>query len=510
MRFLPLLMLPVLALATPAAAKWREASSDHFVIYSEESADSLRAFATKLERYDAAMRHLRGIPDEAPGKANRLTVYVVSNVGTVRKLAGGRSNFIAGFYVPRASGSIAVVPRRLGSGGRWDMDPENVLLHEYAHHFLFQNSSAAYPAWFSEGYAEFYATAKFEKDGSVGLGLPAAHRGYGLVSGNPLPVERMMALGSERLSPEQREALYGRGWLLTHYLTFEPSRRGQLTAYLNALNSGKTGVEAATAAFGDLKTLGRDLDAYMRRPRLSYVKIGADAVKIGPIAVREVGAGEDALMDAKIRSRRGVNATTAQPLLAEIRRLAAPFANDPAVQATLAEAEYDAGNWKEAEAAADRALAADPRSIDAMIYKSRARMKLAEGGKDAAAWKEVRRLLAAANRLDPDDPEPLILFYNSFGAQGVPATANAVAGLNRAHELAPQDRGLSMLVARQYLVDGKPAEARAALAPLAFDPHGGEASAAVAAIIAQLDAGGAADALKAWRAKEDEKTEEGS
>ena len=28
--------------AAPAAAKWREASSRHFVIYSEESADSLR------------------------------------------------------------------------------------------------------------------------------------------------------------------------------------------------------------------------------------------------------------------------------------------------------------------------------------------------------------------------------------------------------------------------------------------------------------------------------------
>ncbi len=484
----------------PAAAAWREASSDHFLVYSEESAETLKRFAEKLERYDKAMRYIRRLPDEPVGRANRLTIYVVSSVEAVRRLAGASAGrYVAGFYVPRATGSIAVVPRRGLGGGVLDLDAETVLLHEYAHHFLYNNYSAAYPAWFSEGFAEFHGTAEFTDDGGVGIGLPAAHRYRGLLTGNPLPVPRMMALGTERLSDAQREALYGRGWLLTHYLTFEKSRAGQLDAYLRALNAGKKGVEAATSAFGDLKQLDRELFSYLKRSKLSYLKIAPAALATGPVQVREMSRAEDAVMDLKIRSRRGVNLDQARDLAPRIRSAAAPYPDDPFVQATLAEAEYDARNYKEALAAAERALAKDPRHIDALIYKGRALMGMAvqAGAGDDKVWKEVRRWLVAANRIDPDDPEPLLLYYESFGAAGARPTPNAVIGLNRAFELAPQDRGVRMNVARQYLIDGKAAEARAALAPIAYDPHAGELATLASAIVTVIDAGGAEAALKA-------------
>ena len=48
--------LAALAAATPAQAEWREATSKHFVIYSEDSEKSVREFATRLERFDAALR----------------------------------------------------------------------------------------------------------------------------------------------------------------------------------------------------------------------------------------------------------------------------------------------------------------------------------------------------------------------------------------------------------------------------------------------------------------------
>jgi Flp pilus assembly protein TadD len=127
-------------------------------------------------------------------------------------------------------------------------------------------------------------------------------------------------------------------------------------------------------------------------------------------------------------------------------------------------------------------------------------MARARTAPSAGAWQEVRRLVARANRADPNDPEPLVLFYQSFAAQGIAPTRNAVDGLLRAFELAPQDTGLRMNVARQLLVEGKAAEARAALAPIAFDPHGGPLGQTVAAVIATLDKSGARAALEAWEA----------
>ncbi|MBA3676881.1 MAG: hypothetical protein H0W74_05690 [Sphingosinicella sp.] len=214
--------------ASGAQAEWLEASTDHFMIYSEQKEPALREFATRLERYDKAMRNIQRVADQTLGAADRLTVYAVRDLATVQKLFGeGASNrgySIAGFYMPRATGSVAITPRRTGPASKFDMDAEIVLLHEYAHHFMMTNFTGAFPAWFIEGFAEFYSTAKFDENGGVGIGTPALHRAYGLVLGDPIPIQRLVTHSSRDLSPEQREALYGRGWLLTHFLTFEPAR----------------------------------------------------------------------------------------------------------------------------------------------------------------------------------------------------------------------------------------------------------------------------------------------
>jgi hypothetical protein len=90
----------------------------------------------------------------------------------------------------------------------------------------------------------------------------------------------------------------------------------------------------------------------------------------------------------------------------------------------------------------------------------------ASAAADEAAWKAVRALIVKANRADPNDPRPLILYYRSFGEQGVAPARLAVDGLLQAFALAPQDLGLRMNAARQLLVDGKAADARRALAPI--------------------------------------------
>jgi tetratricopeptide (TPR) repeat protein len=515
MRFASLALLSAAAVATPAQAEWREAVSDHFIIYSEQGEKPLREFAERLERFDAAMRFLRGLPNEPVGRANKLNIYVLSNVGAVQKLygkGGSSGSFnIAGFYSPRASGSVAFTPRSAGDD-KFDLNAETVLRHEYAHHFMMNNFPAAYPAWFIEGFAEFNSSARFEKDGTVGIGAPALHRAYGLLQGVKLPAETLIAKTDAELKGEERESIYGRGWLLTHYLTFEPSRRGQLKDYLQRLGKGETSLTAGKAAFGDLKTLDKELDRYLNRPRLSYLPIAPDKLPIGRIAIRSVSPGEDAVMEVKMRSRRGVNREQALQLLPLVRKAAAPFQADPSVQATLAEAEYDAGNFTEAEAAADRALAVDPKLVDALIYKGRAKMARAEASNasDAATWKEVRKWLIAANRADPEDPEPLILYYSSFQEQGIQPTANATVGLIEALHLAPHDRGLRMMAAFQYLVDGKTAEARAALASIAFDPHGGAMSKVAATAIAKIDSGAGKDALQLLRNAPDEEDGQGS
>ena len=73
----------------------------------------------------------------------------------------------------------------------------------------------------------------------------------------------------------------------------------------------------------------------------------------------------------------------------------------------------------------------------------------------------------------------------------------AIAALHYASDLAPQDTGLRMQSAYQYLRDNKLAEARKALVPIAFDPHSQGAAKSAQAAIAKIDAGDAKGAQKA-------------
>lgn len=491
-----LLMTVALLSASAAQAAWLEASSKHFVVYSNDKPEKLKAFATKLERFDKAYRATRGMPDPELGEGNRLSVYVVSNIDVVQKLAGG-GNGIAGFYIPRASGSVAFVPRKLGDGSRTDLTADAVFFHEYTHHLMLAKVDGALPEWFVEGFAEFYATAKFGDDGSVMFGSPPNYRARGLIAGQPLPIEKMLGGDYGRISDQERDSIYGRGWVLTHMLFFEPSRAGQLGKYIDAISNGTPALAAAHAAFGDLKVLQKDLEAYMFRKRLRSYTVPAAVIPDAPVAVRPLSAGEAAFIDVRMRSTRGVNGKTAAALVPEARRAAAAFAGNPAVQAALAEVEFDARNLAEAEAAADRALRVEPRNTHALIYKGRVRVARAQEARstDRKTWSEARSWFVAASKVDPENPLPKLLYHSSFGVEGRPATRNAVEALLFAMELAPQDASLRVQVARQQLLDGKLAQAKAAIAPVAYNPHAGKAREQASAVMTKIDAGDAKGAL---------------
>lgn len=489
--------------STTASAEWYEGSSRHFVVYSNDSAEHVKAFTTRLETFDKAMKVFRGVADDKRGPASRVTVYIVDDVAEVQRLMTGGSRNVAGFYQSRSSGSVAFVPRRAGGNGSDDLDATRVLLHEYGHHFMYADwPSAAFPMWFSEGFAEFHSTAQFRSDGSVMFGAPPLDRGRGVTMMNQMPLERMLKPNPGKLSDLDTFALYSRGWLLTHYLTFDPVRRTQLADYVVALNAGKPADEAAKV-FGNLNMLDIKLSSYARRPSFTTFTIAPSELKIGEVKVRQLGAGEAATMPARIRSNAGVSSSSA-PRVADLAgRLAAPFPLDAAAQNELAEAKFDAKDYVQAEAAADRALAADPKSVHAALYKGMTLQALATaaGTADAARWQAVRRWYIAANKLDVEDPQPLILYYRSFKAAKQIPTKSADTGLLYAYALAPYDEELRLEAARIYLQQGNADAARDAMQPVAYSPHAGAAATQVLATLTILNKDGPSAALAALDAE---------
>ncbi|MEP7007927.1 MAG: hypothetical protein ABI810_18245 [Sphingomonas bacterium] len=488
-RMLGLSAAMALAIAVPANAAWRQARTDHFILTIDDTEDGARSFAERLERFDGAMRRLYAVADNPDQHARPIAIYALK-YELFNQSCGCPG--VLGFYRQRAEGSFIFTMHMPDSDkksktGSWSS--QALLLHEFSHHFTFSNFPIAYPYWFAEGFAEFNANTSFEPDGSVIIGYPANYRAEALLSGAQMSSKQFF-------DPERygfitnTDLIYGRGWLLTHYLMLNPQRSGQLGAYLAAMNRGKPSLDAAQEAFGDLKKLNAELDVYKRSRLLAPLRI-PPAASPPHVTLTTLSPGQAEMMTIRMPMLYGVAKGYGLRMAIPAAKIAAQHPDDAIVQEQSAEAELLAGRLDKANEAADRALKLKPDFVDALIRKGMIAMRRARDAKttDPATWTAARSWLLKANRADPNAVFPLYLYYLSYPQAKTKPTPGAIKGLMRAAALAPESSGVRMALARQMLVDGDAPSARNLLQPIAFAPHRPIGENLPRAVVDLIDAG---------------------
>lgn len=148
-------LIAAAAAATPARADWLKGESERFIVYSDGSEAQLRTFIQDLESYDRLLRLRMGLAlDEVPHR--KLPIYLLRNQRQIRVIWPQADPHVAGFY-HASPDDIYAVATLTGTGG------QRTLKHEYAHHFMLQYFPYPYPAWFIEGFADYYSTAVMER-----------------------------------------------------------------------------------------------------------------------------------------------------------------------------------------------------------------------------------------------------------------------------------------------------------------------------------------------------------
>ena len=484
--------------ASPAsAADWFRANTDHFIVYSETSSEEAADFAQELERFDEAMRYLRGIGDEGElPESAKLTVYQFGDTDDIGRLAGQRG--VAGFFIPRAGNSVAFVPaKEARQRGRFgtrstseDLGAKLVLFHEYAHYFMYQHAAAAYPAWYREGFAEVYGTMDFFENG-FRIGNPATHRSFTINELSGYHVERLLD-PPEKMTGIDGAQLYGMGWMLSHYLTFSGERQGQLEAYLSALNAGKSSKEAAEAAFGDFDKLNRELDSY-RRGRAQGIEVSFPNYQMPDVEVEKLSEAEAARMMLHIKSAAGVEEDEAIYLVDDARKLASAYPDSVPVLLAATEAEYDAKNFDAAHQLATRTISIDPENATA--YKYLAGIALNRAKDDSAQFAEARNAFVKANQIDPRDPSALLGYYLSFELADEEAPEDALIALEQAYKFAPFDLNIRTALAHLLLTEDRNSEAIILLGPIINDPHAGKRAKKLRELVADIESGNTSEAI---------------
>lgn len=452
--FLSVILL-LLLLPAPSAAAWRVAESAHFRVYADMSEADLRKRVELLEDY----RDLLGrfttakVDDNAP----KLDVYIVDTMSSAVPF-GKLGPDVAGFYSASDHGIAAYATK--GEFG------QKVLLHEYAHHHMFAATGQSYPAWYVEGFAEYFMTASFQPK-QVEFGLFDGGRAYAL-SQPWLNWDRVIGREQTRLRSEAVLMFYAQSWLLTHYMFRAPGMTDRLNDYLRAVAAG---VDPLTAfkdkVTPDTRTLNPRLRAYMHK--MTFSRLTRPPQVPAQVSVRALPASaSDVIMLYAWLDNRGDAAPDGKAALARVQAAVARYPGDPLATRTLAMAERHWGDKARASSLLDGLLAAAPDDAELLRLKAETLLAIDE----QANRGDARRLLVRAAKAAPSDWRALHIYVHTHDIERGPVNDTLFDVVQRMWELAPQAYGIVIDFATVLVRKGRLADAAKVLEPVAFAPHG--------------------------------------
>jgi len=464
-----------------ALADWARATSPHFEVYGEGPHDRLKAYVERLEVYDALLRSYHAVDPNQPAPP-RLKIYLVHGTPLLHVVVPTLGAQVSGFYHAGPNDTYAMAIA--------NPESEYVLRHEYAHHFMMQTFPAAYPAWLVEGYAEYFSTAEVTTD-RVRYGVPGI-RGANLADLQWVPFDRLLTVRPFELGTfREQAAYYAEAWIITHYFMSDAGRRSQLDAYLRQIGQGVEPVQAMETATGmSVARLQQTVLAYSRGSVPVYT-VPAASFGRPEVTVEDLSPGEDALLLEDQRVTDGVSRADAAGELDRVRRLAAPFPDDPFARRALARAETTLGDLAVGQTLLNGLLAATPADAEVLrlLAANRVKAAKADDADRAALLHEARGYLVRALDAAPDDYRTLYAIGRLRRTAADFPTNNDIRVLHSALVLAPQVGQIRLDTAAAYLARGGGAIAADLLQPLANSPHEGAEVERARAMLAAIRAG---------------------
>jgi hypothetical protein len=469
-------LLFLLALSSaPAQAAWSRAETDRFVIYADGGEPVVREYARKLHAFDAMLRalHLRGA-ERPPG--HKLEVFLVGSGERLRRVNPQADPDLRGFYSTGPARLYVIAAT--GEGATAD----EVLFHEYAHHFMQENFTAAYPAWFAEGWAEYFMTAEIGK-GRVKIGGYNESRMNSLLAAEWTPLEEVLSRPATEIPPDRRYLFYAQAWLLVHYMQSNPERAAQLERIVGAIAAGADPVQAFRDIAGlDTVQLAAALRAYRKPARLAVqVSTAPPDAEVTSLS----GAEGEFLLD-RLRLAGQPPDRVDAVWLQNLRLRAADHAGELLADLTLAEAEFALGDPGAGEALIARLLA--ERRDDPEVLRVAALGHFTAGLRDPAMrearFRAARGYFERAMAQGPPDYRTLLGYAQSRILESDFPTDGDLNALFAARALAPSVATISLAAGMALIRRGEREQASVFLAPLADAPHGGPAAAKARALLA--------------------------
>jgi tetratricopeptide (TPR) repeat protein len=390
---------------------WLEVRSPHFTVVTNSGEKQARKIADQFERMRAVFH--KEFPDARIDAAAPIIVIAVKDNSEMQALEpadylGKGKLSLAGLFLQSPDKNYVLL--RLDAQGE---HPYATVYHEYTH-FLLRKGQAWLPLWLNEGMAQFYENTDI-KEKEVRIGEPSPECLMVLRQSRLLPLETLFTVDYK--SPYYHEEnkgtiFYAESWALTHYLRMKDQRENtrHLTEYAKLVSSNADPVTAASQAFGDLKSLQKNLDQYVSQASFYYLQmpgatevddsafqaqvlpiVEADAIRANFLAYNERTKDSMALLDLVLKQDpKNVTATETMGYLA-----------------------FRAGKLDEAEKWYEAAVASDSKNFLAHYYFATIAMRQPNSADRSA---QIESSLRLATKLNPSFApafDQLAVFYGT-------------------------------------------------------------------------------------------------
>jgi tetratricopeptide (TPR) repeat protein len=260
----------------PPPGTWLQLATPHFRIWSESSPSVTREVGRQLETMLAVVGKVSGGLGDL---GDPLDVWVFDSKASMTRAYRGESSAdsVAGLYTMRGDREALLV-----LGETVALQRVSVVYHELTH-YLTRRRCEDCPAWFHEGFAEYYSTLRVV-DGAAQIGRSIdAHVNLIVNTGGMgvADVLRHAKVEPHSMPEEQSRVFYARSWALVYFLLSSGKEgRDGLQRLIAACAAGEPPETAVRNAFGnELTDLDRAIASrFLGRTILPYTTVPLDGI----------------------------------------------------------------------------------------------------------------------------------------------------------------------------------------------------------------------------------------
>jgi len=478
-------------------ADWIVARNGNFSIVSNADSETAIDFAEQIELLRSAVRKTTNFESVDARVPTRLFLFdhiFGAEHFLPRKTIGVYIPTLRGAYIVTTAGKRATI--REGRMVRTAFKiPENlarsVVLHEYTHLLMHNDSSSMYPKWYDEGMAEMLGNVSI-RDGNVEIGQFPKDRRAAL--GERLPLVSVLTTRNfSGWTDNEISSFYTQSWVLVNmlhagHLVGGPNRNRQMRRFLSLTNDGLSVREASLEAFGvSVWVLQEEYLEYVSRKKYPYLKIPVDEFTIEsapefrawPRRDVQVALGDLSLSLGLIDQARVI-----------YERAVSGYSGDPAALAGLAVVYMSEGRFEEAAELTTEAEAIGPD--DAAVVTRLGEALLIRTAEPSLTDDERGELLLRARgyldrgiELAPGSPGAYALKGMSYIGRGSDVEPGIVA-LERAREIFPANTPFYLFLGELYVQAGMADLARQRLEVVENWSHGGSELERASSLLADL------------------------